>query len=385
MNEVSTPPPMLPPPPGPEARAHSRWFGGPLVWRIAAVILVVGVLVLLSALIPARTLAAVVPGQLMIDQELVAQRPGSARPTADRVSIGAEGLDELDGSILFTTVRLDTNVSVFDWVSGEFDDDIDLRPRAEVLGDRTDEDNRDRNLEMMRVSKEAAIVAALHYLDIAVFEETGLAIDTVLDDGPARDALVAGDVIIAVDDSPITGFESLQEALARSAPGETGTVTVENIDTGETRDVEITWGDHPDRPGDAYVGINIVPRQEELPLPFEVEIDSGSIGGPSAGLAFTLTIIDLLTEGDLTGGLDVAVTGTITGGGTVGPVGGTGQKAAAARDAGAAAFIVPMGVVDEASPHAGDMPVIGVETLDDALAALADLGGSTADLQLIAH
>lgn len=385
MNEVSTPPPMLPPPPGPEARARTRRLGGPLVWRIVAVFLAVGVVVLLSALIPVRTLAAVVPGQLMIDQELVAQRPGSARPTADRVSIDAEGVDQLDGSILFTTVRLDTNISVFDWVSGEFDDDIDLRLRSEVLGDRSDEDNRDRNLEMMQVSKEAAVIAALHHLGIAVFEETGLAIDTVLDDGPADGALVAGDVIIAVDGSPITGFESLQAVLARAAPGETGVVTVENIDTGETRDVELTWGDHPDRPGDAYVGINIVPRQEELPLPFEVEIDSGSIGGPSAGLAFALTIIDLLTEGDLTGGLDVAVTGTISGGGTVGPVGGSGQKAAAAREAGAAAFIVPMAMVEEATPHAGDMPVIGVETLDDALAVLADMGGSTSDLELVAH
>ena len=90
-----------------------------------------------------------------------------------------------------------------------------------------------------------------------------------------------------------------------------------------------------------------------------------------------------MTDGGLTGGLDVAVTGTISADGAVGPVGGSGQKAAAARAAGAAAFIVPQAMVDEATPHAGDMPVIGVATLEEALDALAGLGGSTTELELV--
>lgn len=385
MNEVNTPEPMLPPPAGPEARAaEGRFRGGSVWWRVGAVVLAIGVILLASALVPASTLAAVLPGQRFIDQELVAQKPGSARSTAERVTISADGIDQPEGSILFTTVQLDTNISVFDWVNGEIDDDIDLRPRSDVIGDQSDAVRRERNLEMMRVSKDDAVVAALHHLGIVVFEETGLGIDTVLDDGPAEGILVAGDVIVAVDGAPITGFESLQTALAATSPGEVGTVTVENIDTLETRDVQLAWGDHPERPGDAYIGINIVPRQEELPLPFDVDIDSGSIGGPSAGLAFTLTILDLLTEGELTGGRKVAVTGTISANGVVGPVGGSGQKAAAARDAGAVAFIVPLEMVEEARPHAGDMPVIGVASLDEALAALARLGGTTQDLELMA-
>jgi len=347
------------------------------------VVVVVILAVIASALIPARAFAVIIPGQRMIDDELVAQKPGSARPTASRVSISAEGIDDPDGAILFTTVQLDTSVSIFDWLDGEFNDDIDLRLRSEVLGTVSNEDNRERNLEMMRVSKDNAVVAALHHLGIAVFESTGLAIDTVRDDGPARETLVAGDVIIDVDGVAITDFVSLQDVLVDKVPGEEGRITVENIDTLETREVVLPWGDHPERAGSAYIGVNIVPRQEELPLPFDVEINSGSIGGPSAGLAFTLTILDLLTEGDLTGGLDVAVTGTISNDGTVGPVGGSGQKAAAAREAGAAAFIVPVEMVPVATPHAGDMPVIGVENLAEALEALAELGGSTTDLELI--
>ena len=73
----------------------------------------------------------------------------------------------------------------------------------------------------------------------------------------------------------------------------------------------------------------------------------------------------------------------VQGGGAVGNVGGVGQKAAAAHEAGAAAFIVPVDAVDEAEPHARDMPVIGVATLQEALDALASLGGETVDLELI--
>lgn len=341
-----------------------------------ALVAVVGI-VLLSFVVPARWVGNVVPGHSLIDEETVAQKPGSARATADRVEISIDDIDQPAGSILFTTVALDSTITVFDWLHSEVDDDIDLRPRSEVLGSRSISENRERNLEMMRASKDGAVITALEYLGYDVIDETGVAFESVLDDGPAAGILVPGDVIVAVDESPVTDVASLLDLLATKDPGSTGVVTVENIDTGETRDEEIVWGVNEEREG-AFIGIaNVVPRQDELPLPFDVEIDSGSIGGPSAGLAFTLTIIDLLTEGELTGGKDVAVTGTILPGGYVGDVGGVGQKAAAASEAGAAAFIVPVGSLEEAEDHAGDMPVFGVETLEEALDALAELGGDT--------
>jgi PDZ domain-containing protein len=107
---------------------------------------------------------------------------------------------------------------------------------------------------------------------------------------------------------------------------------------------------------------------------------STPVGGPSAGLAFTLAIIDDLTPGDLTGGADVAVTGTINSDGTVGPVGGTGQKAAAVRAQGYDVFLVPSADYEAAERRAGDVDVIAVDTLDEALAALADQGGNVDDL-----
>lgn len=385
MTEVRTTSPMLPPDDELAVRAadgptrKGRLFN----WGLT-VFTVVSLLVGLMFGLSSQAVGRVLPGRQLVDEPTVAQKPGTARPTATRVAIDADGADEPEGAILFTTVALDSDISVFDWIEAEYDDDIDLRLRSEVLGTRSVQENRERNLEMMRVSKDAAIVVALGYLGIDVIEETGQGFQAIVDGGPVDGLLTPGDIIIGIDDDEITTFTSLRDALQTKVPGTSGTITVDNIDTLEVRDVEIEWGTHPDGLEGGFIGIeSVVPRQIELPLPFDVEIDSGNIGGPSAGLAFTLTILDLLTEGELTGGNNVAVTGTILPDGTVGPVGGVGQKAAAAHEAGAVAFIVPEAVVAEAEPHARDMPIIGVANLDEALAALADLGGQVTDLELM--
>jgi PDZ domain-containing protein len=120
-------------------------------------------------------------------------------------------------------------------------------------------------------------------------------------------------------------------------------------------------------------------------LPFEVSIDSGAIGGPSAGLAFTLTLMDELTPGELTGGREVAVTGTINIDGTVGAIGGLSAKTSAVRQMGTEIFLVPASQSDDdlakARRIAGDeVEIIPVATLDEALAALAERGGNGLEL-----
>jgi Lon-like protease len=106
-----------------------------------------------------------------------------------------------------------------------------------------------------------------------------------------------------------------------------------------------------------------------------VSFDTGDVGGPSAGLAFTLALIDVLTPGELTGGERVAVTGAIGADGTVIPVGGTAQKAAAVRRAGIGVFLVPAEDYADALQTAGDVEVIEVTSVDGALRELVRLGG----------
>jgi PDZ domain-containing protein len=110
-------------------------------------------------------------------------------------------------------------------------------------------------------------------------------------------------------------------------------------------------------------------------FPFDVNFDVGAIGGPSAGLALTLGILDLLSNGDLTGGHSVAATGTIGLDGTVGDVGDVAQKTIAVRRAGAQVFFVPADQLKDTEGQAGSMKVYPVKNLQQALDDLRDLGG----------
>ncbi len=128
------------------------------------------------------------------------------------------------------------------------------------------------------------------------------------------------------------------------------------------------------RDGVGYVGI-ATQSFSNSSFPVDIQIDTERVSGPSAGLAFTLAIIDDMTPGELTGGKRVAVTGSIQPGGTVGIVGGVEQKAVTARDDGARLMIVPVGEAKAARAHAGSMKVVAVRNVDEALAALAANGG----------
>lgn len=362
----------------PSRRSRRRsWLKTGLLGLLAAIVLFGA-----SLVVPAETLGQVLPGQALVDRGAAVTRPGLARSVSDRVEIHGRLRYRPDGEFLFTTVSVDLDVSVFEWIESEIKDDFELQPLEHILGDRTPQENRTRNLEMMSRSKDDAINAALEYLGVPIVE-TGVGFNVVVSGGPVDGLLTVGEVIVAVDGVRIDSLQSLRDELMRKIPGETGVVTVENGATLEIRDVSIVWGEHPQGFEGAYIGIGeIVARIEDSPLAIDVTIDTGSTGGPSAGLAFALTIIDWLTEGELTGNQRIAVTGQIFVGGVVGNVGGVGQKAVAARSAGAVAFIVPEGLLEDAQAQAGDMRVFGVSTLDEAIEALAELGGDTNDLHL---
>ena len=173
-------------------------------------------------------------------------------------------------------------------------------------------------------------------------------------------------------------LDELVAALDEHEPGDLVTLSIERPDVGPL-DVEVELIESPDEPGRATIGIYAFDTRS-VRLPFEIAFDTGEIGGPSAGLAFTLTLLDELTEGDLLGGVDVAVTGTMQLDGSVGPIGGLPQKVSAVRQAGISHFIVPAGQSEadmaQAREVAGDdVELIVVANIDEALAALQRLGG----------
>jgi PDZ domain-containing protein len=236
-------------------------------------------------------------------------------------------------------------------------------------------------MQMMDTSKQVATQVALerlgHPVDVSI---TGETVVEVIPDMPADGVLEPGDTITAVDGEPLDDPDDLTRLLGDEAPGDEVTVTVQSPESAAQRDVELALAADPDDPERAIMGVRPSPRGVDFDFPFDVVIDTGDVGGPSAGLAFTLAIIDDLTPGDLTGGAKVAVTGTIAGDGSVGPVGGTGQKAASVRARDYDVFLVPSADYQAALGRAGDVEVVAVDTLDEALSALADLGGNADDL-----
>ena len=111
-------------------------------------------------------------------------------------------------------MAVDDQVTIADWVRANSDDAVELRTREQVFGTRTTAEQRERNLELMAVSKESAVVAALEYLGVEAVVESGVGFNGVVEEGPVDGLLQVGEIIVAVDDDLITGLESLLEFLS---------------------------------------------------------------------------------------------------------------------------------------------------------------------------
>lgn len=313
----------------------------------------------------------------------VALVPGSARPTEDLVEVSGLEVFPSEGEVLFTTVRLKSRPNIWEYLWLTTDSDANVVPEEVIFGDRSPEENREANLQAMTDSKQVAVSVALEELGYDAITPTGVFVADVVAGAAADGVLERGDVLLAVDGVEILSDTDLVEELRDRRAGDTIVLTLQRLNSDETEELELTLGGRDDDPDAGFLGVAPQTRVEmNTELPFEVDIDSGSVGGPSAGLAFTLAILDQLTEGELTGGVEIAVTGTMSVDGTVGSVGGVPQKAAAVRELGIGVFIVPRAlgetVLAEVEERAGDdLRIIPVDDLAEALAVLETLGGDT--------
>jgi PDZ domain-containing protein len=142
---------------------------------------------------------------------------------------------------------------------------------------------------------------------------------------------------------------------------------------GKPRIVEVETVAAPDEPGRAIVGI-LLSQATDIRLPIRVSIDAGNVGGPSAGLAFALGLMEKLGR-DVDRGLKVAATGQLYLNGEVGPIGAVKQKTIGARRAGVDVFLVPAGDnAREARRYADGLRIVPVKNFQQALQKLATLG-----------
>jgi PDZ domain-containing protein len=308
---------------------------------------------------------------------------GSARPTAATVQVSGADTFPPDQDIFFTTVSLSQRrINGWEWLQAELDADIDLVDADLIEGGHTAEENQEINQALMDESQDVAVVVALEELGFDVIDGTGATIGDVVPEYPADGALEPGDTVVRAQGEPVERKEDLARAIDATGPDQPLALVVEDPD-GIRRRVTVDLAPDPRDPGHGFLGVSGLSTRDEVRTdPFEVRIDPGRVRGPSAGLAFTLAVMDVLTPGDLTGDADVAVTGTIDGVGRVGPIGGAQYKAIAARRAGAEVFLVPAGEEEIAASRVGDdVQIVPVATLDDALDALAELGGNARDLE----
>ena len=370
---TATPSVPLPPPPPPTSSTSRRvWWALPLLtvsW-------------LLIVMVIAASVTRVRLWELA---------PGSAESVAPRMTFGDDAREfvtvhESGGEVMFVTA-LGSQLSLLDVVAAWLDDDVEILTFEERFGSQTPSQQRATNSRAMVSSKQIAEFVALSRLGIeSEFVYGDVVVDEVVcEDNPDPQSacllLEPGDTIVTFDGKPTPILPSLIDAVVGKQAGELAVVGVRKDGDETVRNVTIKLIAAPDGSGRTIVGL--MPRDtRSVRTPFEVGIDTDSIGGPSAGLAFTLALLDELTEGSLTGKAKVAATGTIDGDETVGAVGAIVQKAVAARNSGATLLLLPASQsaddVSTARRIGGSrMRVETVATLQEALDVLRGLGGET--------
>lgn len=301
----------------------------------------------------------------LIDKAVIA--PGHTADIEEFVDVRDHPAYASDAAISLVSVRTSFAPSLFEVIGGWLDGALEVVDIEEILGERTVAENRDAGRLQMDQSTQVAVAVALEHLGHEIMTPIGARIERVMPDAPADDALHEGDIVQAVGDTAITTAQQLSDTVKAHEPGATATFTALAPD-GQTRTVTVTLAD---RDGVALLGVIVTTHVEFAEPPIDVRLHIENIGGPSAGLAFTLSVIDALTPEPLTGNLDVAATGTIHHDGSVGPIGGVPQKSHVVVRAGTDLFLVPASQVDEAIAVAEpSVSVVGVETLGDALAAI---------------
>jgi PDZ domain-containing protein len=324
------------------------------------------ILTLLVALVPIMAFGVLAA---VVTVPYVSLGPGPTFDTLGEVEgeqvVDIEGADlhPTSGHLNMTTVSQRDGITLGQaltlWMSGR----EQLVPRDLVYPpDKSKDEIDEANTTDFRRSEDNAEYAALSYLKYP----SAVTVETVNDDGPSKDKLQTGDAIDAVNGKPVANVDEFTALLSATKPGDTVVIDYrrKNAPAGIAN---ITLGSNPDRPH-GFLGVAV----RDAPwAPFTIDFHLANVGGPSAGLMFSLAVIDKLTTGDLNGSKFIAGTGTITADGEVGSIGGITHKMLAAREAGATVFLVPADNCDEAKSAQEDgLELVKADTLTQTVDAL---------------
>jgi PDZ domain-containing protein len=342
-----------------------------LTFGLAGVLL--AVLIVLAAFLPVPYIV-LLPGPVT---DTLGNVPGTSTPV---VSVNGTRTYPTGGHLYLTTVGVvpadcSEHPTLWQAIHAWFDKTQAVEPmQVQCPPGQSDASVRHANESDMSQSQRDAITAALLHLRFpTVTREVTVA--TLTSGAPAAKVLQDGDAILAVDGTSVNSLKQLRAVLAKRKPGDSVSLSIDR--GGKHRDVTVHTTAAPGT-SRAIIGFSPDLNATFKKVKAKIGIDPAQVGGPSAGLAFALGIVDKLTPGDLTGGKAVAVTGTINGFGIVGPIGGIQQKIAGAHKAGATVFLAPASeCADARSVAPSSMTLVKVTTLSGALDALAAITSGT--------
>jgi PDZ domain-containing protein len=289
--------------------------------------------------------------------------PGPTENVVDHISVDGATTYPTNSRLFLTTVYY-RQATLYQIIDAWLDPAQSVLPRDQVIppGVSQEENLRVARAQMDNSQVDATIVALTKFADYPTEHGQGVLVENVVPDTPAEGKLFPGDVVTQIDGQQVTSVDQVGVKIREAGVGTPITFTV--VAGGKTDTVDIAPAivkgvDHP------VIGVALVEN-----FPFAVDFTAGNIGGPSAGLMWTLGLSDLLTPGDLSHGTVVAGTGTIAPDGTVGPIGGVEEKVVAAERAGASIFFAPVQDAPAAKAVAHDITVVPVSTYDQALSYL---------------
>lgn len=325
-------------------------------------------------------------------------RPGIVEVIQPMVQVKQGGGEEDKGQFMLTTVSV-SDATVFSYLTSFLSPYDELRLKRELLKNNETEEEYYQRQEAVMISSQAdAMTAAYEKLRIPYrIHNDGVIVLQVYPDVPAAEVLQAGDYIVKVGETAVSTREELQAALKGKQAGEAVAISYKRKNITRTKEIPMTIlpgedGAPPAKPEERKAGLGIVPADiQSIRAESEdkqVSIKAGDIGGPSAGLMFSLEIVNRFLPEDIAKGYKIAGTGTIDAKGQVGVIGGIKHKVVAAHKAGAEIFFAPKDYTfpttgqvvpnyTDAVSRAGEigtqMKIVPVGTIQDALDYLAGL------------
>ena len=330
-----------------------------LRWALAVVAVLVVLAVIGAFTIPLDSYFVYVPGPIRNVENLVHVKGAKTYPS--------------QGSLSLTTVRIDQQPTLFALVQAGLD------PKEEVvsvssLGGNQSQNQLEHTFQVqMRESKRAAVETALGQLGYPPATGKGAKVVATIAGFGAKGKIKSGEIITAIDGHHVGTACRLDSYMSTRKVGQVVHITLRSGD--KTRHVTVKTQRNTEVPGGhPLIGVEITTAHYHFDPGVQVSVDTGDIGGPSAGNMMALAIYDRLTPGDLTKGWEIAGTGTIDScHGKVGPIGGVEEKVAAAEAKGMQIFLTPTADAADARKVANDIRIVPINSFSQALSYLENL------------